>query len=94
MTAGLQVISPVALPPAGAAGTAARPASLEGGVLAVLVNGKEYSEVVLRRVASRLQERYRFADVVWWNKRFPSKPAPFIDDMVQQGGMVLNGVGH
>ena len=71
-----------------------RPATLEGQRLGVLINGKEYSEQVLRRVTANLTEQVDVAEVVWWNKRFPAVPCPFVEEMADRIDLVINGVGH
>jgi hypothetical protein len=71
-----------------------RPEMLDGGVLGVLLNGKEYSDVVLERVAARLQTQYGLAEVLWWDKGFPAKPADWLDDIAERCTFVLAGVGH
>jgi len=68
--------------------------SLEGLRLGVLINGKEYSEQVLHRVTANLTEQFDVAEVVWWNKRFPAVPCPFIEEIVGRVDLVVNGVGH
>jgi hypothetical protein len=90
----VRVVSPVAVPPAASVRISPRPSTLAGQVLGVVINGKEYSEVVLRRVAERLGERHELRDVLWWDKRFPAKPAPFLDEVASRSTAVLTGVGH
>jgi len=72
----------------------ARPVKLDGQVLGVLINGKEYSDVVLKQVVSRIQAKHHLKDVLWWDKKFAAKAAPFLDDMAKLSTLVLNGVGH
>lgn len=71
-----------------------RPATIDGQRIGVLINGKEYSEQVLRRVAANLTEQFDVAEVVWWNKRFPAVPCPFIEEIADRIDLVINGVGH
>jgi hypothetical protein len=68
--------------------------NLSEGVMGVLINGKEFSDVVLERIAGVLRERCGVREVVSWNKGFPAKPAPFLDEIAQRCAFVLNGVGH
>ena len=88
------IVSPIASATGAGFQAAARPAQLDGGTLGVLINGKEYSDVVLRRLARMLAERHGFAEVLWWDKRYPATPAPFIEDIAARSTFVLNGVGH
>ncbi len=90
----IKILSPVAAPAASAVRAAQSPDTLAEGVLGVLINGKEYSDVVLQRLVERLRERYQFHEVVWWNKGFPAKPAPFLEEIASRSSFVLNGVGH
>ena len=89
-----RVLSPVVAPSASAMAAAPYMETLSGGTLGVLLNGKEYSDVVLRHVAARLEQRFDLAGVVWWDKGFPAKPAPFLDEIAAGSTFVLNGVGH
>jgi hypothetical protein len=90
----VRVVNPVAATSTSAIAPASHPTSLEGQVLGVVINGKEYSEIVLRRVADRLRERHGLRDVLWWDKRFPAKPAPFLGEVASRSTIVLTGVGH
>lgn len=63
-------------------------------VLGVLVNGKEYSDVVLDRLTDLLRDRAPYRRVVRWNKGFPAKESPFRSEMVDTCDVVLTGVGH
>jgi hypothetical protein len=47
---------------------APRPASLEGARIGFLSNGKQNATNLLRITQDRLQERYRFSDVVFIDK--------------------------
>ena len=90
----LRIVSPVALPPTNAERTSPRPPCLDDQVLGVVINGKEYSDVVLQRVAERLRAEHRLRDVLWWDKQFPAKPAPFLDEVASRSTLALTGVGH
>jgi hypothetical protein len=91
----VKVVNPVAVPTGGSpVSLPPRPGSLSGQVLGVVINGKEYSDVILRRIVQRLQDKYEFKDVVWWDKKFPTKAAPFLEEVAAKSTIVLNGVGH
>lgn len=90
----MRIVSPVAVPAAPAGSYAVRPKQLPGLALGALVNGKEYSAEVLHAIVGRLDERHGFADRIWWDKGFPAKAAPFLDDIVRRAPAVINGVGH
>jgi hypothetical protein len=88
------VVNPLTDTTAVAVDPVARPETLDGGTLGVHINGKEFSEVVLRRIASELAQRYNFKEILWWNKRFPATASPYIEEMAGRCSFVLNGVGH
>lgn len=88
------IVNPVPSLDVAAVPSPPRPETLTGQRIGVLINGKEYSEQVLRRVTSNLTEQFDVAEVVWWNKRFPAVPAPFLDEIVDRIDLVINGVGH
>jgi hypothetical protein len=88
-----EVVSPIAQ----ASGTPIAPAPRPqhgGGTLGVLINGKEYSDVVMERLGKQLADRFGASAVLWWNKRYPATPAPFLDEIAERCAFVLNGVGH
>jgi hypothetical protein len=90
----VRVVNPVAAASVNAVTASPHPASLSGQVLGIVINGKEYSDVVLRRVAERLRERHGLHEVLWWDKHFPAKPAPFLEEVASRSTVVLTGVGH
>jgi hypothetical protein len=89
----MRVIDPIAAPAEQAGTYAARPADLFRAQLGGLINGKEYSEPVLRAIVRRLTEAHDVRPL-WWDKRFPAKPAPFLDEIAQRVPLVINGIGH
>ena len=58
------IVNPVAAASASAIELSPRPTSLAGQVLGVVINGKEYSDIVLRWVAERLRQRHGLRDVL------------------------------
>ena len=89
----MRVVDPVAAPAERAGTYAPRPDGLTGAVVGGLINGKEYSQPVLEAIMRRLSEAHDVRPV-WWDKGFPAKPAPFLDDIAQRVPLVINGIGH
>lgn len=71
-----------------------RPADLTGKIVGLLDNGKEFSDIIVRRAGELLEKKFNLKKVVLFEKGFPSKPAPFLDKMVKECDAVINGVGH
>lgn len=92
----VQVVNPAASGTATEVSVTPRPATLEGATLGVLINGKEYSEQVLRRIAGHLQARHGVREVLFWDKHFPAVPAPdsFLAEITAQCTVAVAGVGH
>lgn len=90
----MKVYTPVDNPSDGHSVLSMRPKSLEGARVALLDNGKEFSDVVLEALAEVLKREYRVAETVFWRKGFPAKGAPFIDEMVPTCDVAISGVGH
>ena len=88
------VVNPLAPPSDALIEPAPRPRELAGQRLGVHINGKEYSEEVLNRVAAQLKGQFEFADVTFWNKKYPATPSPFADEIAAQATVLVNGVGH
>jgi hypothetical protein len=92
----VRVVNPAASGTATQVSVTPRPATLDGATLGILINGKEYSEQVLRRVASHLQANYGVKEVLFWDKHFPAVPAPdsFLAEIKAQCTAAVAGVGH
>lgn len=90
------VVDPTAVPAGELRELSRRPESLSGLPVGVLVNGKEYSEAVLRRIVEQLAGEHDFGEIVWWDKHFPAQPAPreLVDQMVSRCAVAITGVGH
>ena len=73
---------------------APRPGTLRGARLALLDNGKEFSDQVLDAVGEVMKREYDVGEVTIWRKGFPAKAAPFILEMAPSCDVVVNGVGH
>lgn len=74
--------------------TAPRPASLRGLRVALLDNGKEFSDVVLDGLAQALAHDFGVTTIRLWRKGFPAKGAPFIAEMAAESDVAISGVGH
>jgi hypothetical protein len=90
----LTVLLPTGAAQTGSVPVAARPASLEGLRVALLDNGKEFSDVVLDALARTLERDFGVTRIKFWRKGFPAKGAPFIDEMVAESDVAISGVGH
>src|ERR1700733_5122312 len=74
--------------------TAPRPKSLRGLRVALLDNGKEFSDTVLDGLAGALARDFEVTDIKFWRKGFPAKGAPFIAEMAAESDVAISGVGH
>jgi len=90
----ITVLIPTGAPQTGSVPTAPRPQSLQGLRVALLDNGKEFSDVVLEALATTLKRDHRVTDIKFWRKGFPAKGAPFIDEMAAESDVAISGVGH
>src|ERR1700731_2554204 len=88
------VMLPIGVRADGAVGTADRPKSLKGLRVALLDNGKEFSDVVLEALAETLRRDHGVTNIKFWRKGFPAKGAPFIDEMAAETDVAISGVGH
>ncbi len=90
----LTVLMPTGAQQTGAIATAPRPESLKGLRVALLDNGKEFSDVVLDGLAQTLKRDFAVTDIKFWRKGFPAKGAPFIAEMAAESDVAISGVGH
>jgi len=88
------VLVPTGAPETGTIPTAQRPKSLKDLRVALLDNGKEFSDIVLEALATTLQKDYGITAIKIWRKGFPAKGAPFIDEMAAESDVAISGVGH
>lgn len=88
------VLVPTGVPVTQSVATAARPGSLSGLRVALLDNGKEFSDRVLDGLAETLRRDYGVTAIKVWHKGFPAKGAPFIAEMAGQSDVAVCGVGH
>lgn len=94
MTQSMTVLVPTGAPQTGSVATAPRPTSLKDLRVALLDNGKEFSDVVLEALAETLKKDYGVTKIKFWRKGFPAKGAPFIDEMATESDVAVSGVGH
>src|SRR5260221_14426171 len=90
----LTVMIPTGAPETGSIATAPRPKSLAGLRVALLDNGKEFSDIVLDALAETLKRDYGVTKIKFWRKGFPAKGAPFIEEMAAESDVAISGVGH
>lgn len=84
--------------PTGAIETATHPLAprlrtLKGARIGILDNHKEFSDIVLKGAAEKLQRDYG-VQVKHWRKDYLGKPSPFAQEMAAGCDAVVNGVGH
>ena len=79
-------VPPMALAP--------RKSSLSGLRIGLLDNGKEFTDLVMEGLAEALEAESGVEEVVFWRKGFPSKAAPFIEQMASSVDVAVSGVGH
>ena len=79
-------VPPMALAP--------RKSSLKGLRIGLLDNGKEFTDLVMEGLAEALEAESGVEEVVFWRKGFPSKAAPFIEQMASSVDVAVSGVGH
>lgn len=72
---------------------ATRLTTLKGARLGILDNHKEFSDIVLRGVADKLQREHG-VEVKTWRKDYLGKPSPYAKAMAKECDAVINGVGH
>ena len=73
---------------------APRLASLRGMRVALLDNGKEFSDKVLGTIQAALMRDFGAIETKVWDKEFPAKGAPFLRELAQSCDAVITGVGH
>ncbi len=89
-----QVLSPTGEPDAPPKKLAPRLKSLRGARIALLDNGKEFSDDVVNAIGTVLKHELGVKEVRLWDKQFPAQGAPFIAELSQSCDAVITGVGH
>ena len=85
----LTVLMPTGAQQTGAITTAPRPESLLGLRVALLDNGKEFSDIVLDGLAQALAREFAVASIKFWRKGFPAKGALFIAEMAAESDVAI-----
>jgi hypothetical protein len=90
----IKVYIPTGEPNASKSKLAERPKSLAGLRVAILDNGKEFSDIVLEALAEVLNRDFGVSETRFWRKGYPAKAAPFISEMAAVSDVAISGVGH
>jgi hypothetical protein len=88
------VCTPTGEPDAPPKQLAPRLQSLRGARIALLDNGKEFSDDVINAIGTVLKHELGVKEVRVWDKQFPAKGAPFIAELAASCDAVITGVGH
>ncbi len=93
--AGLVVLDPTSPPLPVDARRAARPDTLNGKVLGLLVNNKRNSVELLEHIQGLLEERYELKGVVRGTKRDVSRPCPreIVDELASSCDVLITAIG-
>ena len=91
-----EVISPAGIPRIPDEALQPRPEALEGAVLGILENNKEFSDWVLDRVLERLRASFGITEVVQRRKHHLAQAASpeILEELNTRCDAVLVGVGH
>ena len=90
----IEVCNPAGEPDAPPKQLAPRLKSLRGARIALLDNGKEFSDDVINAIGTVLKHELGVKEIRLWDKQFPSKGAPFIAELARSCDAVITGVGH
>ena len=89
-----KVLKPTGEPDALPKKLAPRLQSLRGARIALLDNGKEFSDDVINAIGTVLKHELGVKEVRVWDKQFPAQGAPFIAELAGSCDAVITGVGH
>jgi hypothetical protein len=90
----VEVFNPTGAPDAPPKHLAPRLQSLRGARIALLDNGKEFSDDVINAIGTVLKHELGVKEVKVWDKEFPAKGAPFLPELARSCDAVITGVGH
>ena len=90
----IEVCNPTGEPDAPPKQLAPRLKSLRGARVALLDNGKEFSDDVISAIETVLKRDFGVKETRLWDKEFPAKGAPFIAELARSCDAVITGVGH
>ena len=88
------IFDPTGAPDAPPKTLAPRLESLRGARIALLDNGKEFSEDVIKAIGTVLKHELGVKEVRVWDKQFPAQGAPFLPELARSCDAVITGVGH
>ncbi len=88
------VLNPTGEPDAPPKTLAPRLKSLRGARIALLDNGKEFSDDVINAIGTVLKHELGVKEIKLWDKQFPAQGAPFIPELARSCDAVITGVGH
>jgi hypothetical protein len=89
----IKVYKPVAEPKAEEKLLASRPVSIAGKVIGFLNNSKDQVDIFLDEIAAALRDQNIDFKPMQYRKLYASYAAPFIDEVVDQCDLVINGIG-
>ena len=90
----IKVCNPSGVPDTPPKQLAPRLASLRGMRIALLDNGKEFSDEVIGAIEAALKSEFSVNETRVWDKEFPAKGAPFLRELAGCCDAVITGVGH
>lgn len=90
----IAVCNPAGEPDTPPKGLAPRLQTLRGARVALLDNGKEFSDDVILAIGTALKRDFGVAQTRLWDKEFPAKGAPFLAELARSCDAVITGVGH
>jgi len=88
------IFDPTGAPDAPPKPLAPRLESLRGARIALLDNGKEFSDDVINAIGTVLKHELGVKEVRVWDKQFPAQGAPFLPELARSCDAVITGVGH
>lgn len=62
--------------------------------MGIIDNQKVNANIILYTLKNNLSCRYSFKEIFYFEKKKPSEPADFIDEIAEKCDFVINGIGH
>ena len=90
----ITICNPAGQPDAPPKQLAHRLQSLRGARIALLDNGKEFSDDVVNAIGTVLKQQFGVKETRLWDKQFPAKGASFLPELASSCDAVITGVGH
>ena len=88
------ILDPTGIPSVESTALATRPQTLRGLRLGCLHNSKPGGEILLRRTAEILNEKFGLREVVWKQKQLPTTPAPFLRQLATECDVVIAALAN